>query len=74
VRSLVLSEKRHVWYCVDVRGLNSLIKHVGDEVLNCRVLRMPCDERSEVNIHYKPPLQNSELDCEVLEEPVRSFG
>ncbi|GLB07899.1 hypothetical protein AtubIFM57258_003267 [Aspergillus tubingensis] len=46
--------KRQVSYFGDKEGMNGLLKHIGDDEVNCQVLRMPWDERSEEYIPYKP--------------------
>ncbi|KAL9127414.1 MAG: hypothetical protein Q9217_003710 [Psora testacea] len=46
--------QRQVSYFGDQEGLNGLMKHVGDEEVNCQVLRMLWEERTEDYIPYKP--------------------
>ncbi|KAH8787984.1 kinase domain-containing protein [Diaporthe sp. PMI_573] len=46
--------QRQVSYFGDKDGLNGLMKHVGDEEVNCQVLGMLWDERTEEHIPYKP--------------------
>lgn len=46
--------QRQVSYFGDVKGINGLITHVGDEELNCQVLSLLSDERNEDYIPYKP--------------------
>lgn len=46
--------QRQVSYFGDKEGINGLLKHIGDDEINCQVLRMLWDERSEEYIPYKP--------------------
>lgn len=46
--------QRQVSYFGDKDGLNGLIKHVGDEEINCQILGMLWEERTEEHIPYKP--------------------
>lgn len=46
--------QRQVSYFGDQEGLNGLMKHVGDEELNCQVLQMLWDERTEDYVPYEP--------------------
>lgn len=46
--------QRQVSYFGDMDGLNGLMKHVGHEEINCQILGMPWDERTEEHIPYKP--------------------
>lgn len=46
--------QRQVSYFGDKDGLNGLMKHIGDEEINCQILRMLWDERTEEHIPYKP--------------------
>ncbi|KAI4125377.1 MAG: hypothetical protein LQ347_005397 [Umbilicaria vellea] len=46
--------QRQVSYFGDQEGLNGLMKHVGDEEINCQILRMLWNERTEDHIPYKP--------------------
>ena len=44
--------QRQVSYFGDEEGLNGLMKHVGDESLNCQILSMLWEERNEDYIPY----------------------
>ncbi|MCJ1254545.1 hypothetical protein MMC24_002360 [Lignoscripta atroalba] len=46
--------QRQVSYFGDQEGLNGLMKHVGDEEVNCEILRTLWEERTEDYIPYKP--------------------
>ncbi|PYH34418.1 putative calcium/calmodulin dependent protein kinase [Aspergillus neoniger CBS 115656] len=46
--------QRQVSYFGDKEGINGLLKHIGNDEVNCQVLRMLWDERSEEYIPYKP--------------------
>jgi serine/threonine protein kinase len=46
--------QRQVSYFGDKEGLNGLMKHVGDDEVNCQVLRMLWEERTEDYIPYEP--------------------
>lgn len=46
--------QRQVSYFGDKEGLNGLMKHVGDEEINCQILGMLWEERMEEHIPYKP--------------------
>ncbi|XRM47931.1 hypothetical protein ABZX51_010882 [Aspergillus tubingensis] len=46
--------QRQVSYFGDKEGINGLLKHIGDDEVNCQVLRTLWDEKSEVYIPYKP--------------------
>ena len=45
--------QRQVSYFGNLEGLNGLMKHAGDEEINCQVLRMLWEERTEDYIPYK---------------------
>jgi serine/threonine protein kinase len=46
--------QRQVSYFGDQEGLNGLMKHVGDDEINCQVLQMLWKERTEDYIPYEP--------------------
>lgn len=46
--------QRQVSYFGDKDGLNGLMRHVGDEEVNCQILRMLWEERVEEHIPYRP--------------------
>ncbi|GLA92974.1 hypothetical protein AtubIFM57143_009953 [Aspergillus tubingensis] len=46
--------QRQVSYFGNNEGINGLLKHIGDDEVNCQVLRMLWDERSEEYTPYKP--------------------
>ncbi|KAF9890347.1 hypothetical protein FE257_006013 [Aspergillus nanangensis] len=43
---------RQVSYFGDQEGMNGLLRHVGDDEINCHVLRMLWDERTDDHIPY----------------------
>ncbi|KAL4738847.1 kinase-like domain-containing protein [Aspergillus similis] len=45
--------QRQVSYFGDVDGITGFLKHVGDDVISCQLLRMLWDERADENIGYK---------------------
>jgi serine/threonine protein kinase len=46
--------QRQVSYFGDQEGLNGLIKHVGDEEVNCQILRDLWEARTEDDVPYEP--------------------
>ncbi|KAK1150266.1 hypothetical protein N8T08_000168 [Aspergillus melleus] len=46
--------QRQVSYFGDEQGISSLLRHIGDDEINCHVLRMLWDERTDEHIAYKP--------------------
>ncbi|KAI1200349.1 kinase domain-containing protein [Nemania serpens] len=54
--------QRQVSYFGTQDGLNGLMKHVGDEEVNCEVLRMLWEDRAADYIPYKPFSEWSDVD------------
>lgn len=52
--SFLIRLQRQVSYFGDREGLNRLMKHVGDEEVNCQVLQMLWEDRTEDYIPYEP--------------------
>jgi serine/threonine protein kinase len=50
----VIRLQRQVSYFGDSEGINGLLKHISDDDMNCQVLRMLWDGRSEEDIPYRP--------------------
>lgn len=46
--------QRQVSYFGNQESVNGLMKHVGDEEINCQILRMLWEDRNEDGIPYKP--------------------
>jgi serine/threonine protein kinase len=46
--------QRQVSYFGDQEGLNGLMKHIGDDEVNCQVLWMLWEDRTEDYIPYEP--------------------
>ncbi|KEQ59544.1 calcium/calmodulin dependent protein kinase [Aureobasidium melanogenum CBS 110374] len=46
--------QRQIWFFGNEGGLEGLVKHVGDDELNCQALRMLWEERHEDYIGYSP--------------------
>ena len=46
--------QRQVSYFGEKEGVNGLMKHVGDEEINCQILRMMYDERQTEEYSYAP--------------------
>lgn len=46
--------QRQVSYFGNKEGINGLLKHIGDDEVNCQVQRMLWDERLDEYIPYKP--------------------
>lgn len=46
--------QRQVSYFGDSQGLNGLMKHIGNEEVNCQILQMLWEERLEDHISYRP--------------------
>lgn len=51
-----------VSYFADKDALNGLMTHVGDEEVNCKILGMLWEERTEDHIPYKPFSTWSEVE------------
>ncbi|KAF1808533.1 kinase domain-containing protein [Eremomyces bilateralis CBS 781.70] len=60
--------QRQVSYFGDREGLNGLMKHVGDEEVNCQVLRMLWEERAADYIPYEPFSNWSDVDDAELKD------
>ena len=51
---MLIRLQRQVSYFGDKEGLNGLMKHVGDEEINCQILSFMWDQRSAENILCEP--------------------
>ncbi|CAK4033849.1 calcium calmodulin dependent kinase [Lecanosticta acicola] len=65
--------QRQVSYFGDRDGLNGLIKHVGDNEVNCQVLSMLWDERNEDYIPYKPFVEWPEVQDEAFRNLIKGL-
>jgi serine/threonine protein kinase len=54
VLPMLIRLQRQVSYFGEKEGLNGLMKHVGDEEINCQILSSMWDDRTEENIPYEP--------------------
>lgn len=65
--------QRQVSYFGDQEGLNGLMKHVGDEEVNCQVLRMLWEERTEDYIPYEPFSNWSDVNDAVFKDLIQGM-
>lgn len=62
--------QRQISYFGDKDSLNGLMKHVGDEEVNCQVLSMLWEDRDADYIPYKPFRDWPEVDDEAFKDLV----
>ncbi|KAH9211828.1 putative calcium/calmodulin dependent protein kinase [Leptodontidium sp. 2 PMI_412] len=60
--------QRQVSYFGDWEGVSGLLEHIVDDDINCQVLRMLWDERSEDYIPYKPFSEWPDVDDEAFKD------
>ncbi|KAI0908726.1 kinase domain-containing protein [Ustulina deusta] len=65
--------QRQVSYFGTQDGLNGLMKHVGDEEVNCEVLRMLWEDRTANHIPYKPFVEWSNVGDAVFKDIIRGM-
>ncbi|KAF1955119.1 kinase domain-containing protein [Byssothecium circinans] len=66
----IIRLQRQVSYFGDKDGLNGLMKHVGDEEVNCEVLGMLWEDRAADYHPYKPFAEWAEVDDEEFRDVV----
>jgi serine/threonine protein kinase len=65
--------QRQVSYFGDQEGLNGLMKHVGDEEVNCQILQMLWEERNEQWIPYKPFSTWSDIQDDTFKDLIQGL-
>jgi serine/threonine protein kinase len=65
--------QRQVSYFGDLEGLDGLMKHVGDDEINCQVLQMLWKERTEDYIPYQPFSDWPDVSDEAFKDLIRGM-
>lgn len=65
--------QRQVSYFGDQEGVEGLLKHIGDDDVNCQVLQMLWEYRHEENIPYKPFSEWADVTDGVFKDLIRGL-
>lgn len=65
--------QRQVSYFGDQEGVEGLLKHIGDDDVNCQVLQMLGEDRHEENIPYKPFSEWADVTDVVFKDLIRGL-
>lgn len=65
--------QRQVSYFGDREGVEGLLKHIGDDDVNCQVLRMLWEDRHEEYIPYKPFSEWADVTDVVFKDLIREL-
>lgn len=66
--------QRQVSYFGDKEGVNGLMKHVGDEEVNCEILSMLWEGRTDEDIPYVPFEEWKDVDDDVFKDLIRGLN
>ncbi|OBT74544.1 hypothetical protein VF21_07538 [Pseudogymnoascus sp. 05NY08] len=65
--------QRQVSYFGDQEGVEGLLKHIGEDDVNCQVLQMLWEDRHEDNIPYKPFSEWADVTDVVFKDLIRGL-
>ncbi|KFY25144.1 hypothetical protein V493_04808 [Pseudogymnoascus sp. VKM F-4281 (FW-2241)] len=69
----LIRSQRQVSYFGDSEGVEGLMKHIGDDDVNCQVLRMLWEDRHEEYIPYKPFREWADVTDVVFKDLIRGL-